>query len=81
MIIEVRTRTVEYKARVKNSLSFSTLPTKPFPTPKGADRARREEQTAWEPVPSPEPALRPRDGSVVVTFHLQCLLRVSPVQQ
>lgn len=31
MIIEVRTRTVGQKAHVKNSLSFSSLPTKAFP--------------------------------------------------
>ena len=52
MIIEVRTRTVGYKACVKNSLSFATLPTKPFPRRRHADSAPAEEQTAWEPVHS-----------------------------
>lgn len=49
MIIEVRTRTVGYKAGVKNSLSFSTLPTKPFPRLKDPE-LQAEAQTAWEPV-------------------------------
>ena len=48
MIIEVRTRTVGYKACVKNSLSFSTLPTKPFPRWKDTELLG-EEQAAWEP--------------------------------
>ena len=47
MIIEVRTRTVGYKACVKNSLSFSTLPTKPFPRWKDTELLG-EEKAAWE---------------------------------
>lgn len=77
MIIEVRTRTVGYNACVKNSLSFSTLPTKPFPRLKGADRA-----PARGAGPQPgKPRSGPRDASVVVRFHLQRLLWVSLVQQ
>lgn len=41
MIIEVRTRTMGYKACVKNSLSFSTLPTKPFPRRKDTELGGR----------------------------------------
>lgn len=69
MIIEERTRTVGYKARVKNSLSFSTLPTKPFPRLKGTDRPPREEQTAWEPESNHAP--EQTSSSVVVRFYLQ----------
>lgn len=40
-----------YKACVKNSLSFSTLPTKPFPRRKDTELGG-EGQATWEPVPS-----------------------------
>lgn len=69
MITGVRTGTVGYKARVKNSLSFSTLPTKPFPRLKGTDRARREEQTAWEPRKNHAP--EQTSFSAVVRCYLQ----------
>lgn len=49
MIIEVRTRTVGYKACVKNSLSFSTLPTKPFRRLKDTDGASVRGETACKP--------------------------------
>lgn len=82
MIIEVRTRTVGYNARVKNSLSFSTLPTKPFPRLKGADRAPARGADCPGAGPQPgKPRSGPRDASVVVRFHLQRLLWVSLVQQ
>ena len=69
MIIEVRTRTVGYKACVKNSLSFSTLPTKPFPRWK--DRAfGRTGCLGAGPQPKATTTPQQTNFSIVVRLYL-----------
>lgn len=64
MIIEVRTRTVGYKACVKNSLSFSTLPAKPSPRLKDTDRASAREADSMGAVPQPRGNHAPEQTNV-----------------
>lgn len=72
MIIEVRTRTVGYKACVKNSLSFSILPTKPFPRLKDTDSAPARGADSMGAVPHPTGNHAPEQTafSVVVKLNL-----------
>lgn len=70
MIIEVRTRTVGYKACVKNSLSFSILPTKPFPRLKDRAPARGADSMGAVPQPTGNHAPEQTAFSVVVKLNL-----------